>query len=156
MIKRLREQSELLQGARESPAPEVGTEIGDFTARTVDGEPVSRASIAEETLVAFFSPDCRPCQEKLPLFVSHAATLPAGRVGALAVVVGFDGEESSSFVAQLRAVARVVTEGAAGPMAAAFGVRAFPTMLAVAPDHSGRLVVASGDLEVTQTVLAVG
>jgi hypothetical protein len=147
VIKRLREHTELLRGSRDPMAIEVGTKVGEFTSSTVDGEHIAHESLIEETVVAFFSPDCRPCKEKLPKFVAYARTSPGGHDRTLAVVVG-DADMAADFVAELRPVARVVVEEPAGPLAAAFGIRGFPTLLSVTPNHLGHLVVTANNVEI--------
>lgn len=39
----------------------------------MDGLPVSRDLLTDETLVGFFSPGCPACKEQLPKFVEFAA-----------------------------------------------------------------------------------
>ncbi|MFI6496618.1 TlpA family protein disulfide reductase [Nonomuraea typhae] len=146
VIKRLREHTELLRGSFDPVAIEAGTEIGEFVSVTVDGERIAHESFTEETTVAFFAPDCRPCQEKLPKLAAYGKSIPGGRDRVLAVVVA-SADLAADFVALLRPVAHVVVEEPAGPMAAAFGIRAFPALLSVAPNHSGRLVVKAGTVD---------
>ncbi|MEV5709239.1 TlpA disulfide reductase family protein [Actinoallomurus sp. NPDC052274] len=149
VIKRLREHTELLSvmgSAGVPPIIEVGTEIGDFSTSTVDGESVNRESLSGETLVAFFSPTCAPCQEKLPKFVEYARSMSGGRNHVLAAVVG-GVEEAAPFVAALSPVAQVVVADRDSMLATAFNAKAFPTVLMVASDHSGRLVVTSNEVD---------
>ncbi|MEU1054273.1 hypothetical protein [Streptomyces sp. NPDC005876] len=149
VIKRLREHTELLAnvgGAGNGRASiTVGEEVGDFAVSTVDGERLARDLLAGETLVAFFSPTCQPCKEKLPKFLEYARTLPGGRDRVLATVVG-DAEASAALVAELTPVARVVVEEYDGALSAAFQAKAYPTVLKVARDGAGRLIVTDDDV----------
>ncbi|MGG7575667.1 TlpA family protein disulfide reductase [Streptomyces sirii] len=160
VIKRLREHSEQLSGVS-SPGSRfdtldmaVGEEVGEFATSTVDGERLTRAMLAADTLVAFFAPGCLPCREKMPAFVDHARALPGGRAQTVAVVVG-DPAESAAFVAELSPVARVVVEeGPDEPLSAAFRARSFPTLLRVSPDGDGRVLVTANRIALDRPVTA--
>lgn len=104
-------------------------------------------------MVAFFSPTCRPCQEKLPRFVEYARSLPDGRNRTLAVVVG-EAERAASFVDVLSPVTRVVVEDRDGAVASAFEVKAYPTIVRVAPDEEHRLVVTADQVDLTPSAAA--
>jgi hypothetical protein len=148
VVKRLREHTALLSDLDgTAPVIAVGEEVGDFTASTVSGTPVSRADLTEETLVGIFSVTCRPCRETVGDFAAYARTVRGGRGHVLAVVVG-DRDEAESFVSTLAPVAHVVVEDSGGPVGAAFQARAYPTMLRIAPDADGRLVVVANRVEV--------
>jgi len=150
VIRRLRTYDQRL--ADNAAAPQVlgvGERIDEFTTATVDGEPLSHTQLATETVVAFFSPDCKPCRTKLPRFVEYARALPGGRTQAVATVVG-SAAEAAEFVEQLSPVARVVVEEPDEAMATAFHVQAFPTLLRVAPDGDGRLVVTDNSVRLGQ------
>lgn len=149
VVRRLREHTATLErllqtGVALPPGlPKVGATVGEFTARTLDGEDISRSSLSGETLVAFFSPGCGPCEEKLPGFLEHAR----GRIGGprliLAVVAG--GDDGGEMAAALREVARVIVEaGYEGPVAKAFQVTEFPAFCLV--DSEGTIVAAEGDV----------
>ncbi|MFI6984263.1 TlpA disulfide reductase family protein [Embleya sp. NPDC050154] len=157
VIKRLREHTEMLAnvgGAGNGRASiTVGEEVGDFTASTVDGEQLARDLLVGETLVAFFSPTCKPCKEKLPKFLDFAATLPGGRDRVLATVVG-DTEASAALVAELTPVARVIVEEYDGALSAAFQAKAYPTLLMVARDGAGRLVVTEDEVRLGHLAIA--
>ncbi|MEH0930356.1 TlpA family protein disulfide reductase [Micromonospora sp. CPCC 205558] len=157
VVKRLREHTALLaKVAPPPPAIEVGQKIDEFSATTVAGEAVTADRLDSGTLVAFFSPTCAPCKEKLPKFVSHARALPAGQRTPLAVVIG-QAEQADDFLAELTPVARVVVEPDNGPVSRAFGVQAYPTLLRVDRDDAGRLVIGANDVEVGRQVsVAVG
>lgn len=159
MVKRLREHSALLTGRRGAPSAdlEVGTRIGEFETVTEAAEPLTRASLTEagDLLVAFLSPGCAPCVEKLPGFVAHARSLPGGRRRVLAVVVGEPGE-AAAFAAPLGPVAQVVVEEPNGALSRAFGVHSYPTLLRIGPDAEGRPVVTSNAVDLTRpTAMAV-
>ncbi|WP_039934473.1 TlpA family protein disulfide reductase [Streptomyces viridochromogenes] len=116
-----------------------GEELPAFTAVAVDGAPVSRASLPDGALIAFLSPTCEPCRQKLPELVAYAAAEPGGRDRTLAVVVG-EPEECERFVQELSPVTRVVVEPRGGPVCAALRVDAFPTTLRVSSDRDRTVV----------------
>ncbi|MFF3868806.1 TlpA family protein disulfide reductase [Micromonospora sp. NPDC001898] len=155
IIKRLREHTELLGNLGGGPASLVaGEAVGEFSTVTVDDRPLDRESLTGETVVGFFSPTCQPCKEKLPTFIDYARTRTGGDRRALAVVVG-DAEQAADFVSRLSPVVRVVLENPDGPMSLAFKTRAFPTVLAVAPDDDGRLVVTDDHFALDQPAALV-
>ncbi|WP_101790619.1 TlpA disulfide reductase family protein [Nonomuraea indica] len=152
VVRRLREHATHLEtllrsgaGALAPPGlPHVGGAVGEFAARTLDGEDVSRSSLSGETLVAFFSPGCKPCLEKLPGFVEHARRRIGGRRLILAIVAGGD-QAAREMVRELSPVARVVVEdGYEGPVARAFQVAEYPAFCLV--DSDGLIVAAEGDV----------
>jgi thiol-disulfide isomerase/thioredoxin len=149
VIRRLREHTKLLSELRGAgggaPALPEGSVVGDFTTSSVDAELVGPAALPGETLVGFFSPGCGPCVAMLPRFVEYARAVPGGRDRVLGVVVGESGE-ADEFVHDLREVARVVVETHEGPVSTAFQVRAYPTVLKVAPDDEQRLVVTKSEV----------
>ncbi|MFE6306543.1 TlpA disulfide reductase family protein [Nocardiopsis sp. NPDC057823] len=147
VIRRLKEHTELIRNLSTAGMPDrtvlaPGERSAPFTATAEDGGTVGTDSLADPTLVAVFSPGCGACAEQLPLFVDRAAAFPGGRGDVLAVLAGSPGEVEEE-ARRLAPVARVVVEGAAGPVAEALGVRAFPAFLRL--DSTGR-VLASGYL----------
>ncbi|MEU9510864.1 TlpA disulfide reductase family protein [Micromonospora sp. NPDC048170] len=146
VLKRLREHAQQLASVNgPSSAVALGTEIGEFTVRTVDDRPLSRESLDGETLVGFFSSTCAPCKETMPKFVAHAERYPGGRDRVLAVVTG-DPARVADFIAELRVVAQVVTNTDGDKLADAFQITAFPALLHVSPDAESRLVVTANQL----------
>lgn len=147
IVKRLREHTEMLanSSAVDTYTINVGESVGAFTASSVDGEEVTHQLPQDDTLVAFFSPTCGPCKDKLPKFVEHVERHGIARERVLVTVVG-DAEESRGFIEQLRPVARVVSERPDGSLTAAFKVKAFPTVLRVSPDGAGGTVVTANDV----------
>ena len=137
LIRRLRAQEARPQHAGPPTALGVGAEIGDFTATTVDGEPVGRDDLTG--LVGFFSAGCDPCHELLPRFVEHAEGRARERV--LAVVTGEDRET----VEALRPVARVITEDYDGTVTSAFQNEWTPALYVIGSDH--RVLATGGRLE---------
>ncbi|MEU6024939.1 MauE/DoxX family redox-associated membrane protein [Micromonospora sp. NPDC047134] len=142
VLAQLRRQSTLLKVSIEgveNPEPimlTAGATVGDFTATTVDGTPVSRAGLRGETLVGFLSPSCPACAESLPGFVARAEAIP--REQTLAVVLG-TGEAATQLCERLAPVAQVINEPERGPVARAFGVDGYPAFGLL----SGDTVVAS-------------
>ncbi|PNG20444.1 TlpA family protein disulfide reductase [Streptomyces cahuitamycinicus] len=154
VVKRLREHTQLIAGVRDAgrTCKGVGEEIGEFAVTTVEGEPLTREALGADTLVAFFSPTCRPCKEKLPQFVEYARTVPGGRDRVVAAVVG-DLDVNTEMVDTLRSVARVVVEkNNEEPLGTAFGVMGFPSVVRVAPDRNGRPVVEQDRVELLPVV----
>ncbi|NBM14645.1 redoxin domain-containing protein [Streptomyces sp. GC420] len=151
IVRRLREHSERLaqldgpgRGAPDHAILPPGAIVGAFGARPNGAGPVTHEDLADGTLVAFFSPTCKPCNEKLPGFAAALAQRPEERGRVLAVVVG-DPAASAPMVAALEAVALVVQEPDDGPVATAFAIRAFPTCARVSRDSDGRLTVTETD-----------
>lgn len=135
VVKRLREHSDFLAalgsgGTR--PSLETGDEIGEFETVTLDGTALHRDTLDRDTVVAFFAPDCKPCEEKLPRFLEFAQAFPAGRDGLLVALVG-DAATCAALSAKLNPVARVVVEEQGGPLCSAFGVSGTPTVLLAGP-----------------------
>ncbi|MFF9813222.1 peroxiredoxin family protein [Streptomyces sp. NPDC014006] len=102
-----------------------GSTVPSFTAVTTTGERITRDGLGE-TMLGFFTPDCRACKERLPRFVEQARATAAltGR-SVLAVVHGTP-EEAREQVAALPAVAHVVVEEGDGPLGEAFDITGHP------------------------------
>jgi hypothetical protein len=160
VIRRLREHTKQLVNVGRASfdddvrALRVGAEVGEFSATTVDGLPISRETFVTRTAVTFLTPGCEPCVEKLPGFVEYARRAPGGRDQVLAVVVG-DAEEAADMVADLSDVALVVVERHGGPLTSAFQVTAYPVLLMAAPDEQGRLAIQAQDVTLPQRAVAV-
>ncbi|GGT86680.1 hypothetical protein GCM10010289_03100 [Streptomyces violascens] len=74
VIRKLRAQAERkADSVAEGLIIPAGSPAPPFSVVTTAGEPVTRESIGE-TMPGFFSPDCRACKERLPLFVEQART----------------------------------------------------------------------------------
>jgi hypothetical protein len=147
LVRRLREHTELLsQGAaahgaaQEEGVLHAGETVSDFSTTTVDGQHIDRESFSEGAMVAFFSPSCAPCRERVPEFVSHVTAIPQADRQAYAVVIG-DEDATAEMVAALRPVARVLTGVKAEPIVAAFGVASYPALYRMDADG---VVAASG------------
>lgn len=111
-----------------------GSAVGEFTAMTTTGEPVSGDTLAG--MVGFFTVGCGDCHELVPLFVERAREMERDKV--LAVVGG--GDEDT--VRALAPVARVVVADlGGGPVARAFQNTWTPSLYLVDDDHR---VVAVG------------
>ena len=129
----------------------IGDTARDFAGTTVGGEPVSRGLLAGETLVAFFSPGCEPCREKLPAFVEYARTLDDGPQRILAVVTG-QGDDTHEMIEALTPVARVVVDGHEEQIVQAFQVTVFPAFCLV--DAEGTLI--DGDVDFARLPVPIG
>lgn len=142
VVRRLREHETRIAGIAEGGAePEimapVGHRVGDFTAETVDGRQVDRATLGMPALVGFFSPACDVCHERVPDFRKAAEE----HLGSVLAVVIRDGKDPAELVADLDGAASVVLDEPDGPVAAAFGVRGFPAFALVG---EGGVVQARG------------
>jgi hypothetical protein len=122
-----------LVGRAARPPLEVGRSAPAFTATAVDGEPVSRTTLAgaDPTVLALFTTDCPACESELAAFVRYAATLP-GRRQAVAVVRVHRPEAAvDELVSRLTPVARVVVEPPKpAVVSAAFGTVRYPMFYA--------------------------
>ncbi|MFF7635881.1 hypothetical protein ACFZB9_22450 [Kitasatospora sp. NPDC008050] len=159
IVRRLREHSEQLAnvarpvaGAPGQAVAPVGTPVGTFHTGTA-GAALGHEDLADGTLVAFFSPTCKPCRDKLPGFVARFADRPQERDRVLAVVVG-EAEACAPMLASLAAAVPAVREDQDGPVSTAFAVRAFPTCARVGRAADGRLVVTEADVWPQAAVLA--
>ncbi|MCP2337828.1 peroxiredoxin family protein [Actinomadura rupiterrae] len=135
ILRRMR--ADAAAGVRTSAAPDdlfalsPGSPVGEFSAVTTDGDPVTRETAAG--VVAFFSANCDGCHVLLPSFIERARTLGRGNVLA---VMGGDEPET---VAALEPVARVVhADRDGGPIAHAFQNKWTPALYLLGED--GRLV----------------
>lgn len=134
-ISSLRKQGSDIGGEVAAPA---GTAVARFDATDDEGRSVGAEILTGRRLVGFFSPNCKPCTERLPEFVHFASRRPGGREKVLAVVVD-SRAESADVVGQLKPVARVVVEAEEGAVQQAFGVKGFPAFVLIDDGH----VVAS-------------
>ncbi|WP_438295683.1 TlpA family protein disulfide reductase [Streptomyces sp. HUAS TT7] len=126
VIRRLRAQAEQkADSVAEGLIILAGSVAPPFSVVTTAGERVTRESLGE-TMLGFFSPDCRACKERPPLFVEQARTTAreTGR-SVLAVVHGTE-EEAREQVAALSEVAHVVVEPGDGPLGEAFAITGYP------------------------------
>lgn len=115
-----------------------GTQIPEFEAQTVTGDPVSLDTLRGSwSMVGFFSIGCEPCREQLPIFAEHAAEERGSRP-ALAVIIGA-GKDADDYVAQLQGRALVVREDRDSVIADAFSVLALPSVYLL--DARGRVIL---------------
>src|SRR2546429_2115191 len=99
VVRRLRDHTERLTALSGVSRPAassdsllpVGSVPDDFGVSTLDGSLVSRELLGAPALVAFFTPGCAPCRERVPEFVEYASGVPVGRDRTLAGVVGAAG-----------------------------------------------------------------
>lgn len=147
VIRRLRDHTETLSNLMQysveigvaTDIPVVGTAVGEFTASTVDGAPVSADSLTGTTAVVFLSSECTACRAQLPSLAAWAGERDRERV---LVVIATAASEGADLVASLTNVARVVRDPADGPVCKAFGVSAFPAACVVA---DGQVIAAAPD-----------
>ncbi len=124
-------------------ADSLGATAEEFSVRLKDGREISRDSLGDDTLVAFFAPGCGPCAELLPHFVDTVARSGRPADEVLAVVVPGK-EDSAPYASALREVATVLTDDDARTVEAAFGVNAYPVVCRVRA--GGRLTALARDL----------
>ncbi|WP_103355662.1 TlpA family protein [Amycolatopsis sp. CA-128772] len=111
-----------------------GSAVGEFTATTTDGEPLTAATL--DGTLAFFSADCPACHDSLPDFLAYARE--QGRDNVFAV---FGGDDPDT-VRALAEVAHVVAADLdGGPVAAAFRNTWTPALYVVT---GGRVVATAG------------
>jgi hypothetical protein len=150
VVRRLREHNELL-AQRPPAAPDViagaGSEVGAFTASTVNGDTLTSDDLATGTMVGFFSPGCSACVEQLPRFVDVAAAHPGGQDRVLAVVAGSE-DGATKYVSSLSPTAQVVVGRHGAEIEKAFAIQGYPAFALV----SGGVVTVSGDLEKVASV----
>ncbi|MFB4268406.1 TlpA family protein disulfide reductase [Nonomuraea sp. GTA35] len=116
----------------------VGDVVGEFEATTTDGTRLTRDLLPDGTVIAFLSPDCQGCHDKLPAFAAWAAGQDRARVVA---VLDDRAGEPGEMLGMLLPVAQVVVDGA---VSRAFGVPAYPTFLQVAA--GGRLLAVGPEI----------
>jgi hypothetical protein len=108
--------------------PLPGTPVPEFDAVSVDGEHVDRSSFAGvDRVFAALSTGCGACDEQLRALAESGPGLVPRPV---ALVIGPPAERSA-VVAQLNGDAVVIEEPVHGPVAAAFELSDFPTMLLI-------------------------
>jgi hypothetical protein len=155
VIRRLKEHTtqleQLLQGAvGADPLPPVGATVGEFVAAATNGVTVSQDMLKSvdalpvETLVAFFSPQCEPCREKLPGFLDHAGRWRNDQRRVVTVVTG-PVEQATEMADLTTPVGITVLDGNDGPVSRAFRVTATPGFCLV--DGTGRVTAADYDLD---------
>ncbi|WP_128763542.1 peroxiredoxin [Micromonospora sp. MW-13] len=154
VIRRLREHDARLPTGQPEvavrPRP-MAAEMAPFTAVTTTGEHLSSSLLPTPTVVAFFSPGCRPCEVAAPRFLRYAADLPGGREQVLVIVSG--GADAPAYAEQFRPVARVVVEEPTGPVQTAFGVEGSPAFGVV--DQGGVIGTATRRVADLPTAVSV-
>ncbi|MFF4400756.1 TlpA family protein disulfide reductase [Streptomyces sp. NPDC001480] len=110
-----------------------GSAAPAFSAVTTAGERITRESLGE-TMLGFFSPDCRACKERLPLFVEQARAVTRGSGRSVLAVVHGTEEEAREQVAALADVAHVVVEPGDGPLGEAFDITGYPVFGLITAD----------------------
>jgi hypothetical protein len=128
VIRRLREHTILLARAFPARVPQAGHVVGDFAATAVDGAVVTRAWVERKGIVAFLRPGCEACEEALIGLTAYVRAAGRG-------LVMVEGEEAGTrrFAEAFAGFATVVAQRseALEPVRKAFGVQAFPAVLAV-------------------------
>ncbi|WP_327347397.1 hypothetical protein [Streptomyces europaeiscabiei] len=153
VIKRLREHTEIIAPIRQQAGIRTGDDVGEFSVLSVDGEPLGRESLTDDSVIAFFAPDCQPCKTVIPDFIRLAKADENGRDHRIAVVIG-EPSASMELVAMLRPFAQVIVEEPLGAVSTAFRTSATPTVLRVS-NLRGRAVVTSDRVLAAPTAAAV-
>jgi thiol-disulfide isomerase/thioredoxin len=135
VIRRLREHTQMLTGARGSEPPPIGLAAGKppglFSAETTSGEEVTGAAGLQ--VIAFFSSWCSTCPERVPPFLEYLSRHRIGRDSVLAVVAA-DSSTPAPYLEQLAEVALACVEPTGGEIATAFEVQGFPAFFLLDPD----------------------
>ena len=155
VVRRLREHSSALNHLAGDPPAVLrspGEVVDDFTASTVNGEPVGRDRLDARTIVGFLSPTCGPCREQLPAFVARARQAPSGRTLAVVVGSGAAADDLATELADRLGDRFVVQEPPGGPVATAFGVDGYPAFALVGP--GGRIEAGGFDLATIPVLVA--
>jgi hypothetical protein len=118
-------------GSAATPAlPEPGLAVGDFAETTAGGEPLTQASLGEDALVAFLSPECGPCRTAASWLLANRDRLPPAAFALLAADSG--DPRAQAFAAKLATAAAVAFVEVSGPASEAFGgIQEFPTLIRV-------------------------
>jgi thiol-disulfide isomerase/thioredoxin len=143
VIRRLREHTSMLTGARNSEPPiglAAGKRPGAFSAVTTSGDEVTGA--AGLRVVAFFSSWCSTCPERVPPFVEYLSAHHIERTSVLAVVAA-DDPTPAPYLEQLAEVALTCVEPTRGEIATAFQVAGFPVFFLL--DVDGVVAVSGYD-----------
>lgn len=146
VVRRLREHTALLNdGAgrgRHSVSItdlEVGEPPAAFDVATVGGSRVSGP--AGLRVVAFFSPSCSVCPERIPSFLDYLASNAVVREAVLAVIEGAEGQ--APYQSKLADVAQVCTGADGDVVNEAFKAQGYPAFFLLDADG---VLVASGVL----------
>lgn len=111
--------------------PPVGSQLPEFSATTADGEVIDNSRFAAAAgCIAFVSVNCLPCKGALADLDPYLRATGIGSRHIL-VVVSDDPAGESPEAARAGEFAGVVTGDQAAPLARRFGVRGFPTLLAI-------------------------
>jgi hypothetical protein len=143
VIRRLREHTALLEagGAGQSVAITelaVGETPDAFSVLTVGGPRVSGPAGLQ--VVAFFSPHCSACPERVPPFIDYLGSNAIGRESVLAVIEGSD-DGPPPYLDQLTEVAQVCAGPDGDKVSEAFKARGYPAFCLLDADG---VLLASG------------
>jgi len=107
--------------------PTPGTPVPPFTATAVGGERVSADDLPGERFFALLTTDCSSCHDQIP-----ALRTLAERSGSkpIVTIIG-PPEERARMIAEFDGTATLIEETGGGPIASAFEIREFPTVLRV-------------------------
>jgi hypothetical protein len=144
VIRRLREQANLLSGAGRTGPEVIGLEAGQapgpFSALSIDGSLVN--GVAGLRVVAFLSSSCSACPGRVPPFLDYLTDHRIERDSVLAVVQGA-ASAPPPYLDRVAGMARVCIEPDGGEIGRAFNVTGFPAFCLL--DADGAVVVSGFD-----------
>ncbi|HEX9121881.1 MAG TPA: TlpA disulfide reductase family protein [Actinomycetota bacterium] len=131
-----------VEGPARSQLLAAGERVPAFTAPELFGGRVSWEDYAgSPTVLAVWAPWCPHCQAELPVVVGVMSEFPSVRL--VSVVTAVDAQVGPTPTRYMRSQGLdfpVAVDDAAGTLARAFGIRAFPTMFFVGSDGTVRYV----------------
>ncbi|WP_165958787.1 hypothetical protein [Actinomadura sp. KC345] len=146
VTRRLRDHTERLHRLERGrplagPSP-ADFDVGEFSATSLDGEPMSADwLVGEESVVAFLTYGCSACSLQLPALRRHTAET-GGKVLIVAALVPGEEADPAALRAEVGDGAVIVEERFAGPIQRAFQVEEYPTFHLVGADGAPRALSA--------------
>jgi hypothetical protein len=92
---------------RARPGLALGAIAPNFSAETLDGEPVSASTFEERTAFVFVAPTCQPCIESMPEYV-RLGTLARTTPPALVLVSSGDAESTRQLLKEAQVSPRII------------------------------------------------
>jgi thiol-disulfide isomerase/thioredoxin len=134
-------------GPGKALVPDIGYQVADFSAELLSGGAIHRADLADSSVIIIFvSPGCAPCQKLIASM--RSGWVPQGEPLLIFVAGYADDAVVGDTVAELSALsARIGITPPTGPVAQAFGVVGYPTVLRV---ENGVVTAAGARLDVVE------
>lgn len=131
IVRRMRQMGPIIPPEYIESGPQPGMPLPEFAVGTTDGSRAdSSAFSGGRGLVAFLSVGCSACSAQLPLLRNYIANERIDVSRSLVLVSG-DPDGQSEYARAASAFAHVVVEDMNGPLMKTFGIKAFPTVLAL-------------------------